>query len=251
MWTDLVKPNEEHMNWFLRRYVGADWWRTPMMTWRELFTRKRGQLNHIRPPMKSKIHVFNGPKYQRGMIVMATQFGVAPPPVGGTNPAETDVRHTHTTTAPQNARQAIRWTDNGFLEWDAFGGALNNGTYAILTTQTDDTNDHTDEWWPDQAEANIGDSYEIQFTNVTTPFTFTLATLTANRNVDQWYNISDVYDDSVGNTSDGCMHLNRVGGTSKNPNPGTANGQVDMEIGENGTSTAISSAEVFFTCITS
>ena len=243
-WWDMVSPREEEMPDFLRAYMGkGKQFRTPKRIWQDLWMRKRGEMNHILGMRKfGTIKIFNGPKYQKG-IICATAFGVAT--AGGTSPALSTFSHTHTELAASASRIQLAWDSDGTLE-HYFGTTVGLVVWTQLTTQSDDGNNHTNEWWPDNPETNEGLNWDIRRTNPTNDaFSFHLQTsVPADRAVDDWFLLDDVSNDHADAAKEGCLST-RIGTKGS----GTTNSTTDIEIRIKDTGNAVASHNVDFTVI--
>ena len=239
-WWDMVTPREEEMPGFLNTYIGkGKACRTPKRRWEDLWTQKRGEMNHIIGVRKFKtITNRKGPKYQRG-IICAAAFGVAAG--GGTTPALTTITHDHIGASGAQRIHIVYFTD-GDIRWEEGSITIANIVYAQLTTDSDDANDHTSEWWPDNPETNIGLSYEIQLASDTGTNAFTHIFKTAagaNRNVAQWYNLDTVSDDSANASQNGSLGVSVIG-----KDPASVDSVGSVEIGLDGTSSSLASHTV-------
>lgn len=240
-WFALVTPSEAEMHQFLRAYVGPEHWRVPIMRWRELFHRNMGIL--IQEGRLPKLR-----KHQRGSVGIT----VMPYVVGGTQPDLSDITNSESQVAPIAARSQIAWNDNGDMQ-HYFGTELVNVVYSQLTTQSDDANDHTAEWWPDNPEVSIGDDYDIRYLNAIPGglggTVFLLNDGTVDRTSGTWYLITTVYADVADAGRNGAIVLNRANGTAKTPNTGTATLTVDIEIRATGVGVALASQALDLTSI--
>lgn len=243
----MVTPSEAEMRNFLREYYGAEHWRVPFMRWREAFHRNAGLLiaeNRI-PKLK---------KYQRGSVSVtpfanAAQQGAA----SGTIPDLSDVTDDESNVAPAQSRISLWYHTDGDLQWWAGTGTVAAVLYAQLTTQSDDANDHTLEWWPDNPETDIGLDYDIRYLNEVetgTPtarhyFQDTIGP--TDRVSGTWYLLDTVSDDAADATDEGAMGINRGNGTAKTPNTGFGRTEVDVEIRATGSGSALASHAVDIT----
>jgi len=244
-WYGMCKPQLGEMETFLKRFKQPEFWRVPKIHWQQLWLENRGDLNHVLGVRHfGKI---KGPRYQRGMLHPAG-FWHDPPAAGGDAPALTDITNTYTTTAPTNAGQQVRYHTNGYIDWDE---AVNFASivYAQMTTDTDDANDHTYEWWDAAPSTGEGANYDIRYTGTTGTWTkiFYDTGGAANRVVNTWYLISTVYADSGDGVADGCLRQHKPGGNAKSPNPGTVTGTIDVEIRATGSGSALASHTVDLT----
>jgi len=230
-WWDMVSPQgEEEMIPFLRTYMGkGKQFRTPKRMWEDLWRRQRGSLNHVMGGRNfGKISNFRGPKYQQGIL---HPIGMWAP--SGTGPDLSDIDHAYTGASGVAARVHLAYDSDGTIIWDT---ATTVGTvvYADLTTGTADSNDHTNEWWPDNPETNEGLNWDIGFTTVVNAYDFTfrtVATPIASRIVDTWYLLDDVSNDVVDGTLGGALVVRVI---AKNTGI-TSTGIVDVEIREKDT----------------
>lgn len=107
-----------------------------------------------------------------------------------------------------------------------------------MTTGTDDSNDHTNEWWPDHPDTDEGLNWDIRYTG-----TF-LASGTYNRFaaalVDRientWYLLDTVSDDSADGSNNGCFVVRKIA-----KNTGTSSYGVSIEIRATGSGSAVAS----------
>lgn len=236
-WYEMVKPSAEEMIAFLRCYLGANWWRHPPKKWHDTYMRYRGQCGMA--------------AYQRGFMRIPGFW--SEPAAGETSPALSAITHSHTELTPTAARIHIAYDSDGRIEWDA----TTNPTqivYTELATETDDTNDHTGEWWPDSPDVNEGLNWDIRFTNETIGGTGGNIqrfrdNLAANRTVDIWYLLDTVSNDHADASANGSWGLLRANGTAKNPNFGTATVTVDIEIRVKDTGSQVATHFVDLTCI--
>lgn len=244
----MVTPREEEMPGFLRAYMGKGMqFRTPRRMWQDLWMRKRGDMNHILGMRKfGKIKAFTGPKYQKGMIVIAT--GVTSGAT--TEPNLQNVTHTNSQTAPTQARIFLAYDSDGSLRFDGDATTAATIAYADLTTQSDDSNTHTNDWWPDQPETNEGLNWDIQYnttthTGVGTHWLFYDGA--ANRTISTWYLLDTVSNDHADAIPDGAIGINRGNGTAKTPDTGSSDGQADVDIRATGSGSAIATHTTDFT----
>ena len=245
-WWDWVSPQgEQEMIPFLRVYMGkGKQFRTPKRMWEDLWMRKRGDMNHVMGMRKAvTITNFKGPKYQRG-ILHPIGFWAA----DGVIPNLQDIAHADSSTAPTPSRQQYAYDSNGSMQGDLSAQQETTIVYTDLTDLTDDPNDHTNDWWPDQPETNEGLNWEIRWRNVQDvgPEPYTADHLLADntgvdRNVDEWYNLDTVSNDHADATHDGGIGVNRQNGTIKTPDTGLSTMTVDVEIGTDGAETALTS----------
>lgn len=230
-WWDMVSPREEEMPDFLRAYMGKGMqFRTPKRMWQDLWMRKRGELNHVLGMRKfGTIRNFTGPKRQRGILHPIGFWGG-----GGTEPFHTDITHTESNVSPTRSRIHVWWNSDGEIRF--YSGTGVSPTYADLTTQSDDSNNHTGEWWPDEPETNEGLNWDIRFTNennsgvLTADWKFYDTGGAADRIVDTWYVLDTVSNDAGDSITHGSWGCNRNNGTEKNPNTGSGTLEADIEI---------------------
>jgi hypothetical protein len=235
----MVTPSEQEMVGILRALYGPDWFRQPKRTWEQIWKERRGELNHI-------LGMRAGPKYQRGSVGITV---VTFPKLGGTQPELSDIDNSFSTVAPAIARQSLWYNSDGSIQWDEVSGSGAFIVYAKLTTQTDDANDHTNEWWPDQPETNEGLNWDIRYTNLVVTPTVTAQHYFedgagADRIEDTWYLLDTVSNDGGDGTDNGAIGCNRTNGTSKNPNPGSGSINLDIEIRSTGSGSAVASQNV-------
>lgn len=238
-WWDTVSPREEEMPEFLK--LIAQGWRTPKRYWEDLWRLRRGELNHVLGMRRFK---FGNPKYQKGVLHPAG-FWHAPPGGGGTNPTLTDITNTFSQVAPTPANQFYAYDSDGSLDWDEFGGAFGtNPIYTGLSTETDDTNNHASEWWPDQPDVNEGLNWDIRYLNevlVGGIAYYFRDNLGANRTTATWYLLDTVSNDHADGGANGAIGHRRGNGTAKSPSTGTATLDLDVEIRATGTGSAVAS----------
>jgi hypothetical protein len=250
-WWDWVSPQgEQEMIPFLRAYMGkGKQFRTPKRMWEDLWRLKRGDMNHIMGVRKAPtITNFKGPKYQKGIICAAGVFAS-----GGTEPDFTDITNTESNVSPTRSRTHVWWNSDGEIRF--YTGTAATPTYAALTTQSGDANNHTGEWWPDEPETNEGLNWDIRYTNendtvlgnVAWKFYDTVGV--ANRVVDTWYLLDTVSNDAGDLVNHGSYGTNRSNGTAKNPTTGTAIQEADIEIRATGSGSAVASNTTSLTVI--
>jgi len=238
MWTDIIRPTEEEMKWLLRQYIGADQWRIPRCKWHELYVFNRGLFGEL-----NRWQNFKTWKRQRGIIMATAAYQQAL----AAQPALSNISHVQTKVAPAPARIQIAYDSDGSME-HFLGGLLGDIVYTKLTTQTDDANDHTNEWWPDQPDINEGLNWDIRTTNETIDeihgqadfWRFEDAT-PAERLVDIWYLLDRVSNDHADGSRSGALTCLHRGGTSKNPNPGICTYIGTIEIRATGSGGAVAS----------
>jgi len=246
-WWDMVSPREEEMPDFLRAYMGkGKQFRTPRRVWEDLWRLKRGHMNS----MLSKRHfgTFKGPKYQKG-IICATAFGVD----GSTSPNLQNVTHVNSQIAPTQARIALAYDSDGSLEFDGDATTVGTVAYTDLTTASDDANNHTNDWWPDQPDVNEGLNWDIQYnsevhTGIGTFWAFYDTGAVSNRTTATWYLLDTVSNDHADASTHGAMAINRGNGTAKNPDTGSSDVLVDVEIRATGSGSAVASHSIDFEC---
>jgi hypothetical protein len=127
-------------------------------------------------------------------------------------------------------------------------------TYADLTTQTDDSNDHTDEWWPDAPDTNEGLNWDIRYTSLSETGTASArykfrTTAPADRTEDQWYLLDDVSNDGGDATANGAWGVYRSNGPVKAPETGTATQACTVEIRATGSGSAVASHSLSLTVV--
>ena len=93
---------------------------------------------------------FKGPRYQRGNILIGSAAAMA---AGGGGAAGGSVVITniglYETNPGFNTWNGIRWNDDGSIDERGYG----TGDYAQV---------HLGEWWSDEPETDIGDSYDVR-----------------------------------------------------------------------------------------
>jgi len=235
-WFDMVTPSREEMDRFLREYIGPEHWRVPHMRWHELFLRNAGILiaeNRI-PKLR---------RFQRGSVSVHVQANAAQQGVSGDIPDLSNVVDEESNVAPTASRMNLWYDSDGEIRF--YAGTALNPTYAQLTTQSDDANDHTLEWWPDNPETNEGLNWDIRYTNLVETGTSTSEQYFSNASVDRiedtWYLLDTVSNDAGDGVNDGCIRLNRNNGVAKTPSTGTFNVDVDIEIRVTGSGSAVAS----------
>jgi len=247
----MVSPQgEQEMIPFLRAYVGKGMqFRTPKRMWEDLWRLKRGEMNHVMGMRKfGKISNFKGPKFQRGIM---HPIGFWAP--SGTEPDLSDITDEYSVTSPASARISIAYDSDGTIVADLDAGLPGTITYAQLTTNSDDSNDHTNEWWPDAPSTNEGLNWDIRYTNLveggsaTGRWYFYDTGGAANRIEDTWYLLDTVSNDHADASVDGALGINRNNGGVKTPTYGSADNVMDVEIGVKDSSTATASHQVDIT----
>ncbi len=227
-WWNMITPHEEEMPGFLRRYIGkATGWRTPKRRWEDLWRLKRGELNHVMGMRKfgTITNKFKGPKFQKGIICATAAYTSV-----GTQPNLQDITDDK---APATGAQRIHigYDSDGSIRW-AEGGLVGSIVYVDLTTQTDDSNNHTNDWWPDQPDTNEGLNWDIRYTNVTATFSFNFSATVE----DVWVNLDTMSNNIADATSTGIMGTAQVGkGT------GVDDGVGDVEIRPTGGGATVAS----------
>jgi len=256
-WWDMVSPQgEQEMIPFLRAYVGKGMqFRTPKRRWEDLWRLKRGFLNNRlgeRNFGTLSLSNFKGPKYQRG-IICAAAFGVEAG--GGTTPTLSNVADSNSVTSPSQCRNVLAYDSDGALRWDGAATTVASITYATLTTGTDDTNDHTGEWWPDQPDVNEGLNWDIQFTVDTQTGSgggsvwYSFSAASVNRTISTWYLLDTVSNDHADGSRDGCWGVGRGNGTAKSPVTGTTTHDGTIEIRATGSGSAVATHTVQLDCV--
>lgn len=236
-WWDMVSPREEEMPEFIK-LVGPGW-RTPTRRWEDLWRLRRGELNHVLGMRKFPTLR----RLQRGSVSMFPSAVAAAGGAGGTEPDLTDIQNDHSSVAPSPSRSFIWYNSDGEIRW--YEGT-STPTYAALTTQTDDANDHTNEWWPDQPETNEGLNWDIRYTNDTSGGSVTArywlrTSVPADRTVDVWYLLDTVSNDAADAGVNGCLGVYRTNGIAKSPQTGVGTMIADIEIRATGTGSAVAS----------
>ncbi len=236
LWWDMVSPCEEDMPEFLK--LAGRGWRTPKRKWEDLWRLQRGQFNSV-----LGLRRFRGLKFQRGIVIATAVY-----PLAANDPALTNIAHVITHTAPQAVRQQYAYDSDGGMRHDLDATIEGSITYTDLTTQTDDTNDHTNEWWPDQPDTNEGLNWDIRYLNFVDagPRPLTASHLLAdntgtNRVSGTWYLLDTISNDHVDGSHDGGIGCNHSNGTEKNPSGGNSIMTVDVEIRVTGSGSAIAS----------
>lgn len=257
-WWDAVSPRDYEMPSFLRAYMGKGMqFRTPRRVWEDLWRLKRGDMNHILGMRKSDtIGNFKGPKYQRGVLHPMGMW--AEPPAGGTQPNIQNITHSRSqalTNTPQ--RLVFAWDSDGSVEFDITATTTATIVYADLTTQTDDTNTHTNDWWPDQPDVNEGLNWDIQYNDDTYVQGGSGQVLLlqdsggVDRNTAQNYVLDTVSNDHGDASQNGALGITRANGPPKSPVSGTSTLVADIEIRATGSGSAVTSNTVDLTLINS
>lgn len=222
-------------------------WRTPKRKWEDLWRLRRGDLNHV-----LGMRQFGGPKYQRGSVSVHPQAAAAQQglPAGGTMPNLQAFSDNHSNSAPTITRSTIAWDSDGSIEVDLNAQGSASIIYAELTTQSDDANDHTNDWWPDQPDVNEGLNWDIRYTNeasggVVTARHFLETTVPADRVEDTWYLLDTVSNDHGDAVQTGAICVNRNNGTVKSPSTGAGDITCDIEIRVTTSGSAVASQSIF------
>lgn len=239
-WYDTLRPRRGEFEQFLQKYIGADWWRVPKRLKEELWLIKRPQLNHVLGMRRFR---FGSPRYQRGVL---HPVGFWFEPGGDPAPALTAITHTVSNVSPTQSWQLYGYDTNGHMEWYAGTGPVGSVVYSTLTTGSDDTNDHTAEWWDANPSTNIGASYDLQYNTVTengtaggTIYHYFKNSSAIDRTISTWYLISTVDADRADAANTGAIGMRRGNGTAKSPSPGTSILTVDVDIRATGTGSAL------------
>jgi len=187
---------------------------------------------------------FTGPKRQRGSV--SVHVNVNPTPAaGGTNVGMQNITHSHSSVAPTPSRIQLGWDSDGSVRY-YFGTTVASVVWADLTTQSDDSNNHTDDWWPDQPDTNEGLNWDIRFTSKTFGGTGGTEHLffdgTSQRTEDTWYLLDTVSNDMADASRNGAFGVSRANGTAKTPSTGTATMDATIEIRATGTGSAVDSS---------
>lgn len=235
-WWDMVTPSEQEMNEFLRAYVGADHWRVPSRRWQDLFMLNFGRLTE-----SGRLK-----KYQRGMVQLVGKSVQTAVYAGGVIPILTDITNATSSVAPTASRQQYAFDSDGGIEGDTDATTEATIVYVAITTQTDDANDHTNEWWPDQPDVNEGLNWDIRYLNESTPLNSGVYHLLAdntgtNRATNTWFLLDTVSNDHVDASHDGGIGCNRPNGTAKTPNVGLDTLTVDIDIRATGSGGPVAS----------
>lgn len=256
-WWDWVSPNgEQEMIPFLRTYMGKGMqFRTPKRMWEDLWRLKRGDMNHIMGMRKGPtIKAFNGPKYQRGIICAAGIHGGV-----GTIPNIQNITHSRSQGASTTQQRLVfAWDSDGSVEKDIVATTAVSIVYTDLNNaQTDDGNNHTNDWWPDQPETNEGLNWDIQFNDDTHTHTggagvdlLLRTSVPADRISGDWYLLDTVSNDHADGAVNGCLGLTRQNG-AKTAQTGTSTLVADIEIRTKETGSALTSNTVDLTLINS
>jgi len=235
-WFKMVSPTAEEMPDFLKK--AGTGWRTPKRKWEQLWRLRAGE--------------FRGPKRQRGSV-SAFAGHAFPAAGGGTSPDLSDITDHHSVSAPTIARISIAYDSDGAIRADLSATTIGSITYFTLTTESDDANDHTGEWWPDQPETNEGLNWDIRYTNLveggsaSARWYFYDTGGAANRIEDTWYLLDTVSNDHADASAHGALGINRSNGTGKSPSTGSADNVMDVEIRATGSGSAVASHQVDIT----
>ena len=243
-WFAMVTPTQQEMIDMLRAYLGPEWWRVPKRKWEDVWRLHRGNMNHVLGMRR-----FGLRKKQRGSLSgFSVKRAVQVP--AGDEPILTDITNATSSVAPNPSRQQYRYFTDGEFEGDTDAGLESSIVYTKITTQTDDSNDHTNEWWPDQPDTDEGLNWDIRYDNVTdtlvsgvgTSVTHLLADNTGtNRTAGTWYLLDTVSDDSADGTHDGGIGYNRPNGSAKNPQVGLHTLTCDVDIRATGSGGPVAS----------
>lgn len=244
-WWEMVVPkNEQEMREFLQVYIGTDSWRTPRRLWEDLWRLKRGNVPDKLGPKRFSNWAGN-PKRQKGIIGAVAAFGQGPT----TNVNLSAISDTDSQVSPTQSREHLGYDSDGRIVIYSGTGPLSGVTFTNVTTQTDDTNDHTNEWWTQAPSTNEGLNWDIRFTNDTSSGTGELLNFNdssdVKRTVNTWYLLDTVSNDRVDGTNHGVVGAVRVNGTAKSPSYGTLTFDADVEIRATGTGSAVASHAVF------
>ena len=237
-WYGMVSPREEEMPDFLK--VIAQGFRTPKRKWEDLWRLRRGELNHVLgmrrfAPLK---------KYQRGILHPAG-FWFDPPGAGPTSPNLQDITHTVSQASGTASRIQLGWDSDGSVRY-YFGTTLANVVWADLTTQSDDTNTHTNDWWPDQPDTNEGLNWDIMWTTGTNPPRFLFNDGTTDRTNATWYLLDTVSNDMADASKNGAIVCLFVAG-KLNPT-GTDLTDGDIDIRATGSGSSVANCTLNLTC---
>jgi hypothetical protein len=237
----MVTPSEQEMVGILRALYGPDWFRQPKRTWEELWKTRRGELNHI-----LGMRQFQGPKRQRGSV------GITVMPYGaqGEVPILSDIVNATSSTAPTPSRQSYAFDSDGAIVGDTDATIISSIVYTKITTQTDDANDHTSEWWPSQPDTNEGLNWDIRYLNAVGSLISGSGAIIlhlfedgggVDRTTDVWYLLDTVSNDHADAGDNGAIGCNRTNGGGKSPTTGLSNLAVDVEIRATGSGSAVAS----------
>ena len=232
-WWDMVSPNEPELIAMLQVLYGPDWFRIPNRKWEDLWRLRRGDLNAELGKRR-----FGNRKRQGGWMV----------PIGfwrpqGTTPELSNVTHDHTSVAPEQSRIHLAYDSDGAIRFIE-GTTLASMIYADLTTQSDDTNNHSSEWWPDQPDVNEGLNWDIQYTKVTETGVVTARRYFQSALVDRaaaptWHLLDTVSNDHADAGLNGAIVVHRSNGTAKVPETGTGELTVDIDIRATGSGSSV------------
>lgn len=241
----MVSPREEEMPDFLK--VIAQGFRTPKRKWEDLWRLRRGELNHVLGMRRSPTLR----KRQRGSVSVHVQAAAAQQGAagGGTVPELFDIQDNYDVAAPAIARVSIYFDSDGTIQHDLAAAGAGTIVYTQLTTQSDDANDHTFNWWPDSPETNEGLNWDIRYTNHSQNGTLTAFHLfetsgSVDRVEDTWYLLDTVSNDAGDGLDEGALGCNRSNGTGKSPSTGVGDIIQDVEIRTTGSGSAIASCNV-------
>ena len=241
-WYNMVSPRIWEMPDFLK--LAGTGWRTPQRKWEMLWRERRGDFNHILGKRR-----FKSPKFQRGMLHPIGFWGSG----GGPSVQLTNITHSQSAVAPTPARIHIAYNTNGQIYWDSYTGVVDNCVYAQLTTDSNDTNDHTAEWWSSNPSAGQGSNWDLMYSNVTETgdgFVFYFRELSGiDRTISTWYSINTVWADVADGTNPGALVVGRINGTAKNPLTGTYNLTIDIDIRATGTGGSVAQHTLDLTAI--
>lgn len=239
-WFGMVTPSEPELLNMLRLLYGPNWFRIPKRKWEDLWRLRRGQLNAA-----LGLRDFKGPKHQRGIIAATAAYQQAPAP---SVPTLTDITHADSSVAPTPSRQQYAYDSDGGMRHHLNATTQASIVYTDLSTQTDDTNNHTSEWWPDQPDTNEGLNWDIRWLNFVNagPELLTASHLFAdnvgvNRTDGTWYLLDTVSNDHGDASHNGGIGCNRSNGTTKTPDTGLSTMTVDVEIRTTGSGSAVAS----------
>jgi hypothetical protein len=237
-WWEMVSPREEDMPEFLK--LAGCGWRTPRRKWEDLWRLRRGDFNAI-----LGVRRFGLPKLQRGVLHPVGFWFAA----GDTTPDLSNVQDTETQVAPASARNHLAYDSDGALRWFAGTGGPASIVYVTLTTQTDDANNHTGEWWPDQPETNEGLNWDIKYSNDVSNPTVTARHFfkdgsAVDRTINTWYLLDTVSNDHGDGSVNGSLGANRNNGTAKSPNTGSGDIIVDVDIRATGSGGSVANHNV-------
>ena len=238
-WWDFVSPQEEEMPDFLK--VIAQGWRTPKRHWEDLWRLRRGELNHV-------LGMRQAPKLRKRQLGIIGLGRMRALQASGDTPNLQDITNATSSVAPQSSRQQYAYDSDGSMRGDLDATSEASIAYADLTTLTDDANDHTNDWWPNQPDTNEGLNWDIRYQNEADvgPEPYTASHLLAdntgvNRTSGTWYLLDTVSNDHADATHDGGIGVNRGNGVAKTPDTGLSTMTVDVEIRATGSGSAVAS----------